>query len=221
MTAVMLSERGAEVVIVESDRAVIEELSDQLDCSFLHGDGADPAILREAGPQETDVLFCLSDDDHVNIIAGLVGQSLGFRRVIVSVSNPEYEGICEELGLDDTIDPARTFSRYLVDLAHGLNAFELSTAIRAEARLFSFEAGPNDAGPAAQLDLPKKSKVICCYRNEEFILTDDDTRIKKGDHVVVLAHGDKLPELRKRWHPHLGVGTNAREDEQGAAPHGG
>lgn len=93
----------------------IEDLSDRLDCSFLNGDGSTPAILREVGPEQTDVLFCLTDSDQANLISGLVGRSLGFRRVILSIQDSEFEGICRELGLvEDTILPSRTISRYLL-----------------------------------------------------------------------------------------------------------
>ncbi len=50
-TAEYLIERGNEVVIIERDKKRIDELSEELDCSFLHGDGSKPAILREVNPQ--------------------------------------------------------------------------------------------------------------------------------------------------------------------------
>ena len=39
----------------------IDELSDEMDCSFLQGDGSRPDILREVNPEQTDILFCLTD----------------------------------------------------------------------------------------------------------------------------------------------------------------
>jgi trk system potassium uptake protein len=56
-TARILIDRGDEVIIVEQDEEKIEELSETLDCSFLHGDGSKPHILKEAGPGQTDVLL--------------------------------------------------------------------------------------------------------------------------------------------------------------------
>ncbi|MEJ2652537.1 MAG: NAD-binding protein [Gammaproteobacteria bacterium] len=51
MTAAMLVKRGHEVVIVESDKQRIDELSTHLDCGFVHGDGSTPAILKETKPK--------------------------------------------------------------------------------------------------------------------------------------------------------------------------
>ncbi|NIQ95095.1 MAG: TrkA family potassium uptake protein, partial [Desulfuromonadales bacterium] len=65
-TAQLLVERGHEVVIIEKDEERLSELDDQLDCSFLHGDGSKPNILKEVAPEHTHFLFCLSDNDQYN-----------------------------------------------------------------------------------------------------------------------------------------------------------
>jgi len=205
MTASRLADRGHQVVIVESERDRIDALSDELDCSFLHGDGSQPAVLREADPEGSDILFCLTDDDPINILASLVGRSLGFPRVVTSIVNTEYETLCEELGLEDTIVPIRTISRYLADLASGLDVLELRTAIRGDARVFSFTAGESAAGTVADLDLPEQARVICLYgENDEFQLADEETTIAEGNEVVILTHQRHLADLRERWDPETG-----------------
>ena len=119
MTARLLLKRGHEVVIIEADKALVQELPEQLDCGIIHGDGSKPAILREAGPNETDVLFCVTGSDQANIIAALVGRSLGFERVVTKIDDPEFEHICLELGLESTIIPSRTIGRHLADMCEG------------------------------------------------------------------------------------------------------
>jgi trk/ktr system potassium uptake protein len=202
MTARLLIGRGHEVVIIESEKATIEALSDELDCGFLHGDGSKPAILREAGPEGTDVLFCLTNNDQVNILASLIGRSLGFKRVVPSIKDPELMSICLELGLQDTIIPDQTISRYLADMAVGLDILELSTLIRGEARFFSFVASAADAGTVEALQLPAEARVVCYYRNGEFNLaTGGASKLREGDEVVILTHSKHLASLRERWQP--------------------
>ncbi len=70
-TAKALIKKGHEVVIIETDNAKIDELSDEMDCSFLHGDGSQPNLLREVNPEQTDFLFCLTSSDQDNVIASL------------------------------------------------------------------------------------------------------------------------------------------------------
>lgn len=199
MTARMLLRKGHEVVLVEPDKARIEAAAEDLDCGFLHGDGSKPAILREADPEGTDFLFCLSDDDQTNILAGLVGRSLGFARVIPRIEDPEFEHICIELGLEDTIVPDRTIARHLAGMVRGQDPLELSAMLKNEARAFSFVVRAEDAGPLSELRLPRQARVICVYRGDRFLLPEEGGRIKEGDEVLLITHSSHLAELHQRW----------------------
>jgi trk system potassium uptake protein TrkA len=199
-TARILVGRRVEVVIIESNRDVIDQASEQIDCGWLHGDGSKPAILREANPKQTDLLFCLTDNDQTNIIASLIGRSLGFGRIITSVKDDEFEPICLELGLADTIVPSVAISRHLADIVSGVdNAAEMSTAIKGEARLFAFVLNDPNIRTVEALQLPPQAKVVCFYRAEAFQLAEDDSRLRVGDEIVVLTHSQNLAALRDRW----------------------
>jgi trk system potassium uptake protein TrkA len=199
MTARQLLKSGYEIVIIEKDKEVIDELSVDLDAGFIHGDGSKPAILREADPAATDFLFCLAGNDQYNIIASLVGRSLGYQRVITRIEDPSYEHICIELGLEDVIVPDSTMARYLADLCAGQNPLEASALIKGDARVFSFVADKEDEAKVEEMQLPRDSRLMFLYRNEELVLPDADTALQQGDEVVIIAHSKALPELKERW----------------------
>jgi len=194
-TAKNLLERGHEVVVIESDKAVVDALAGDLDCGIILGDGSRPAILSEADPSHTDVLFCLTGSDQANILAALVGRSLGFKRVITKIDNAELEHVCIELGLEDTIIPVRTISRHLADLFEGRNPLELSTMIREEARALSLVAGEQHAGSISELPMPEHARVVCVYRNGRLLLPEPDFKLKADDEVVFIVHRDALEAL--------------------------
>jgi trk system potassium uptake protein len=199
MAVRLLTQRGHEAVIVERDMAVIDTLSEELDCGFLHGDGTKPAILREADPSDTDVLFCLTGNDQANILASLVGRSLGYRRVVTRIESEDFEHVCIELGLEDTIIPARAIGRYLADMVEGRNVLELSSMIKGDARVLSVVVHPEEEGPVANLALPEMARVVCLYRGDEFLVADPDTRLQAGDEVLIIAHRRHIEELARRW----------------------
>ena len=201
MTAKALIQQKHEVIIIESNREKIDRLSEELDCSFLHGDGGKPAILLEVGPKQTDMLFCLSDNDQANLIAGLVGRSLGFTRVVTAIEDPDFEEICRELGLEETIVPARTTSRHLQNMVRGLDTVELSTVLKDEARFFTFVIKPDSSATVTELELPKESRVICYYRDNRFNFAGEETTLKADDEVIILTHSRHLQELKDRWEP--------------------
>ncbi len=203
-TAQLLLRQGHEVVIIERDKERITSLVEILDCGFLHGDGSTPTLLRDADPGATDALFCLTGNDQTNIIASLVGRSLGFKRVITRVDDPEFEHICIELGLEDVVVPSGAIGRYLADMFAGHNPLMLSAALRGEARLFTFIAREKDAQSIKDLGLPEQTRAMCIYRDDKFLLATDDVRLKAGDEVVVLTHSKNMEALEQGW----GQGAN-------------
>jgi trk system potassium uptake protein TrkA len=203
-TARHLVEHGHDVVIVEERRERIEELGNTLDCAFVQGDGSRPQILKEIGPSDTAALICLTDNDQDNIIASLVGRSVGFERVLTKISDPDFEHICVELGLDHTINADHTTARRLVDEVEGRSTVELSTVLRGDVRFFVFTARKEDAGPAKDLSLPERSRILFAYRDARVMPADDGFEIEEGDDVVLLTSAEHLDELRERWAPNPG-----------------
>jgi trk system potassium uptake protein len=200
-TAEMLLEAGHEVVFIEKDKARIDDLSERLDAGFLHGDGTEPDVLRDAEPDNTDVLFCLLESDQANIIASLVGRSLGFKRVVPRIADPQFQRICNELGLEDTVLPDRAVASHLVELLRGEKSLEMSSLIRGDAEVFNFVVQEKDAVAFEELDLPADTRTVCRYRNDEFTLPERISVLKAGDAVILITHRDRLRELKERWAP--------------------
>lgn len=195
----VLIRRRVDVVIIEMDRERIEALAETLDCGFIHGDGSKPAMLREVGPQHTDVLCCMTDNDQSNILASLVGRSLGFRRIITQIEDTEFQHVCLELGLTDLMIPHRQAAQALADLAFGALPEDFANFFKNGARLFSFVVREEEVGLVEDLPLPKRCKAICIYRYDKMILPTADFQLEPGDEVLLLVHENSLHELRDRW----------------------
>ncbi|MGD1967531.1 MAG: TrkA family potassium uptake protein [Desulfobacterales bacterium] len=201
ITTRALTKQGHEVIIIEVDKEKIDRLSDELDCSFVHGDAAKPAILSQVKPRDCDFLFCLTNSDQANIITALLGRSMGFKRVVPSIEDAELQQLCGELELEDTIIPVRTMSQYLENMVRGLDNIELSTVLKHDARLFTFVAGKEDNRKIKELELPEDTKVLFFYREDQFNFVDTESALKESDEVVILTHSKNLTDLKKRWNP--------------------
>jgi trk system potassium uptake protein TrkA len=203
-TARTLIRQGHEVIIIEADKDKIDQISDELDCSFLHGDSARPATLSQVDPRNSDILFCLTNSDQINIITSLLGRSMGFKRVITSIADTDLVQLCRELGLEDTIIPLWAMSRHLDNMVRGLDSINLSTLLKGDARFFTFTAREDDAVSVSDLEIPKDARVIFYYRDNRFHFADDDTKLRKGDEIVILTDCRNLPDFNERWYPKQG-----------------
>ncbi|HAF56228.1 MAG TPA: potassium transporter, partial [Thauera sp.] len=131
--------------------------------------------------------------------ASLAGRSLGFARVVTRIDDPEFEHLSLELGLEDIVIPSRTIARYLADLFEGRDHLEIIALMKGEARVFSFVAREEDEKPIAELDLPEGSRVMFFYRDERFTLPEPETRLRRGDEVMIVTHSRNLAALHARW----------------------
>ena len=195
-TARLLIGHKHDVVIIEKDKERIDELSEELDCGFLHGDGTRPRLLREAGPDDADMLLCLTANDQDNILASLVGRSLGYADVVTRISDTELEHVCAELRLRNTINADQVTARRLVDLVEGRGVVELSAVLRGDVRFYVLPVSEDQAGPLSELRLPDGSHVLYGYHEDELFMPEEDTRLRAGDDLVLLTRSGQLEELQ-------------------------
>lgn len=118
-TVQVMLEAEHEIVVIEKDLATIELISEDFDCSFVHGDGSRPSVLEDVDPGSTDVLFCLSDDDNANILAALLARSMDFKKVVVRIEDLELQPVCDQLKLEHVIIPDRRVAEGLKEFLEG------------------------------------------------------------------------------------------------------
>jgi trk system potassium uptake protein TrkA len=202
-TVKRLLKAGHEAVVIDKDKEKIKELSEEIDCGFIHGDGSRPSKLEEVGPDNSDFLFCLSDDDQANIIASLVGRELAFGRVVTRIENPEFEPICVHLGLGTLIIPEQQVADSLLDMVEGREPMGLSTVLRGGVRFFTFIVGDKHEGYVRDLQLPDNTRVIAITRGEDSRVATGDTRIRKDDEVFLITEKETLVALEDLFSPRI------------------
>lgn len=192
-----LIEDGHDVVVVDAERARLDELSDRMDCGFVAGDGTLPSVLREAGGERPDALMAVTDHDEDNILACLVGRSVGFGRVFPQIVNRELFAICEELELEDAIMPHETIAMALLDAIDEHAAVDAERALGADLRIVRVEIAEEKAGPVDRLDLPEGVRPAAILRGDAAHFADEDAETKPGDKLVLIAREEAASRLRE------------------------
>jgi trk system potassium uptake protein TrkA len=215
-TARQLIDKRNEVVIVDLDRARLDELADDLDCGLLQGDGSLPTVQREAFGDHADALVLLTNNDDVNIMAALVGRSVGFDRVVPQIVRSELVSVCEELGLDDLITPHATLARSILRMLedHSDAALELRFRDGLTVRGYSIAAGLEGCA-VGRLDLPEGSRVLGLVRGDEREqLAHDDTVLRAGDRLILVAEDAKVAALDRVFTAEAGAEDDAERQSR-------
>ena len=204
-TARMLSEEGHDVVLIEQDETLVERASEQLDALVIHGNGASPRLLAEAGIEKANLLVAASSSDEANIIACLAAKARGVSRTVARIHNPDYydpqEPFAEEmLGIDFVIHTEQMAAQEIKEALLVPGAINVETF--AEDSIEVAEVILNEGSPAVgrtlrDLRLPEASLVVGVVRRGEALVPRGDTVLERRDHVLLISGRRRIAEVVK------------------------
>lgn len=91
--AIHLQTRGHSVVVVERDPIVVQRASEAYGIVMLAGDATEATVLKQAEPDRADAVLAMLHRDADNLGCALLARSLGAKRVIVRMRDPDYRSV--------------------------------------------------------------------------------------------------------------------------------
>jgi len=194
---------GEDVAVVEADPARVSLLRERLDAQIVDGNGASPSVLRRAGVERADILFAVSDNDGANVLACQSALSLGCKRTVARIENPELRDVILGSGIEAIIDPRATLAEKLVALVAnpGLSDY------------FRFEHGaavvlggnvPPDSGIAG-MSLAEMRRslddwdcvIASIVRDDQTLVGRGSTVIEAFDKILLVVAGENVDRARR------------------------
>lgn len=191
-----LIEAEHEVVVIDRSRERLEALAERLDCGMLRGDGTMPSTLREAWRDDNDVFVAVTNASEDNILACLVARSVGFGRVIPQIVASELMKVCEELELNDAMNPHATVAQDVAEALEDRAELDHETTLTNQLALKRVHVPERMEGTAlGELDLPEGVRAVAVIREAEEELAEDDIELKAGDHILMVTPRETIDEL--------------------------
>ena len=186
-----LLEDKMTVKLIESDEDKTLQLADSLTSTLvIKGDGRDIDLLAQEGIIDVDAFVAVTEDAETNIITCLMAKHLGVKKAIALVDKVNYIPLTQTIGLDSLINKkliaANNISRYI----RKSEVLALSTLEGIDADIMEYVVQPNSPitkKPIKDLGFPKEAIIGGIIRGEESMIAVGDTRIQKGDKVVVFS----------------------------------
>ena len=194
-----------DVVLIEQNEAVLNHIVSRFDIMGLLGNGADFAILEQAGVQECDIFIALTEYDEVNMISAVLAKKMGAKETIVRVRNPEYSNSYFKekniLGFSLIVNPELLAARAIGNIIDFPSA--LSVERFAGGRVSLMEFVVKDASGLCQMPISefrKKFDVIVCAleRNHELIIPGGEMTLQDKDRIFVT--GNRVDMMRLHNH---------------------
>ncbi|TNE86515.1 MAG: Trk system potassium transporter TrkA [Deltaproteobacteria bacterium] len=197
----MLIEDGAHVMIIEQDKARAKELTASLPgAELVHGDGTDLTQLEEEEIGNYDLFVAVSDEDEVNLMAGLLAKRAGARRTVALVHRPDYSEIYKQLGIDVVLSPRVVASDHILRYSRETELKSLTILEDGKAEVLEFIATAGSRGvgvPMHRINLPRGALIGAVVHRDRVIIPKGDDIIHEGDTVILLTKASARPAVER------------------------
>ena len=185
-----------DIVIVDNDDSTIKKTSESLDVMTIRGNGLSPAILREAGVAQADLVIAVMNSDEMNIVCCLTAKKLGASQTVARIRNPEYaqelDLLKSDFGLDMVINPELETAVKISHVLRFPSAFSVETFAGGRVEMVELRIHPSDpiAGLSiAQLSskLPEAVLICAVERGEEVFIPNGSFVLQERDKIHIIG----------------------------------
>lgn len=197
---------GHEIIVIDTDKELVEEFTNNYDAIGVIGSGASKEIQLKAKANNADVLIALSPMDEVNLMSCITAKVLGTKYTIARVTAEEYvydeTYLTKDLGIDLIINAEYEIASQITRILS--NTSNVKTRMFANGKVDVVELKIKEDSIFKGLKINKvrekiKEDIIIAaiLRNEKLIIPRGDAEIKVDDELYIIAKNNEMYKLLK------------------------
>ncbi len=199
-----LSREKHDISVIDTDAKVINVVNNTLDVMGVVGNGANYAVLKEAGIEDANLVIAVTDSDELNLLCCLLAKQLAGCNTIARVRNPVYSQeirlIREQLGLSMTVNPEYAAAREIARILRVPSAIKIETFAKGTVELLKVEIPEGSLLDGIRIaDIKSRAKVsvlICAVeRGENVTIPNGSFVLEKKDTISVILPTDKVRDF--------------------------
>jgi len=203
--ATELEQSRYDVTVIERDRDRAEKLATQLGRALvLQGDGTDPELLAEQIREGHDAVVVLLQSDSESLLAGIVANHYGAKKVVVRVDNQEYGAVSRKLGVDSLISPRRAIADEILRYARRSHIVSTTMLGNHQGEVIDFAIDKASRPqlldkPLSSIKLPDDCLVGVITGDGTLAVPgpDNEVQLRSGDHVFAAALREAVPKIEQ------------------------
>ncbi len=190
---------GVRTRVIEINQERAEIAAENLKKTvILNGDAMNAEVQREAGVANAEMVLCLTDDDKINILSGVLAKKLGAKKAASLVNDVSMQDLKSGLNIDAVIDPrATTVSSILRHVRRG-RILDVFTIQKGSAEVIEgevLETSPMAGKMLSDIDLISGIVIGAVIHQGNVLYPDPTLVIKPSDRVVLLAEKEAFKHV--------------------------
>lgn len=185
-------ESNHDITIINPDREYASYLSTRHEMPVFFGDPTKIYVLEEAEIKGADIFLALSEDDTDNYVMCMIAKNVfDIKKVVAIVRNPNNVKTFKDLGIDRVINATNLLVSHIANDT-ALTNLARTISLDEDDKVMVVEILINDDFPYVEqelkdIKLPNKINVSCIFRDPVTIIPRGDTKIKKGDKLLIVT----------------------------------
>ena len=195
-----LSEKGAEVLAVDSDKVLVDEAAEFV-AEAVTLDATDETELGRLLPQQRDAVVCAIGDasKEASIMCTALLRQMGVRRIIARANDRMHRRILQLVGAHEIINPEQEFGkRFAMRILY--RHIVADTSLGEDLQLTEIVPPPPMVGKTLiDLELPRRfgAIVAALRRDGKVIRPDPADPLRADDKLLIVSSEEAIARLGK------------------------
>ena len=197
-----------DVTIIDTNEDILQKISSQMDVMTINANAKEIKVLKRINIASYDFMITTTGDDEENIVISSFAKSLGCKKAIARVRDPEHmqqiSFIKEVMDIDHIVNPDLGITveiyKYLAE------KYTLSNGIFSSGKVSLIEFSVSRFKSLIGVEIPNVGEIlpnmliVAISRNGKVITPHGDTTIQAGDALYVIGEKGPILDLNEKVH---------------------
>ena len=197
-----LLENEMSIRLIEKSKNKASQIANDLDKTIvLNSDATDVEFLKGENISEVDSFVAVTEDQQLNLLAGILAKQLKVKHSIIHVTNPDYVKSMSDLGIGSIVSKNTVSVNAVIKsirLDQKEHVIQLFSSLDMEAIELVAEKDSKAARvPVSNLNLPHGSIIGLVNHNGHIKIPSGDFQISENDTILIFCINSKIREVTK------------------------
>lgn len=202
-----LSAEEHDIVVIDSNRKVLEEVNNIYDVMCVCGNGADSDVLEEAGANKANLFIAVTNSDELNMLSCYFAKKMGAEHTVARIRKTDYNDkslgfMKQTLSLSMPINPEYRAAQEFYNILKMPSAVKFETFSSGGFEMIELRLKPDSRLHGMTLiELRNRSKanfLICAVqRDGKVFIPSGNFMLQGGDKIGVTANQTEILKFLK------------------------
>ena len=202
-----LASEEHDIVVIDTNRKVLEEINNMYDVMCVCGNGADSDVLEEASAGKAELFISVTDSDELNMLSCFFAKKMGAQHTVARIRKTDYNDkslsfMKQTLSLSMPINPEYAAAQELYNILKMPSVVKIENFSSGNFEMIELKLKPDsrlDGMTLSEMRGKFKANFLICavQRDGRVFIPSGNFALKGGDKIGVTANQTEIIKFLK------------------------